>query len=249
MSATENVNRPMTEAEIVRLNRDLAVQLRARARGARAPSEARRNGARRPLGLAPAPGDDDAAHEASAPTRRPQPGVPAMRDDLAMAMDVIRDIAEALVEAQDRAKAKFDTMQASFDNQIGALKNENQALRLILENLRITQRGERGIDGDRGPPGRDGRDGQQGPIGPRGERGERGLLAPTIIEWRPDPEAFTIQAILSDGSTGPMIALRSLFEAYHNATSWLEDADIVQAAHEARQAAEDAAEASRWAMR
>jgi hypothetical protein len=171
-----------------------------------------------------------------------------MRDDLAMAMDVIRDIAEALVEAQDRAKAKFDTMQASFDNQIGALKNENQALRLILENLRITQRGERGIDGDRGPPGRDGRDGV-GQIGPRGERGERGKPAVAVVEWRPDPEAFTVQALLSDGTTGPMIALRSLFEAYHNATSWIEDADIVQAAHEARVENERQIEASHWAMR
>jgi hypothetical protein len=210
--------------------------------------------ARRPLGLAPGGGsgapaaDEPAALAPGAPTWTPQPGVPAMRDDLAMAMDVIRDIAEALVEAQDRAKAKFDTMQASFDNQIGALKNENQALRLILENLRITQRGERGIDGDRGPPGRDGRDGV-GQIGPRGERGERGKPAVAVVEWRPDPEAFTVQALLSDGTTGPMIALRSLFEAYHNATSWIEDADIVQAAHEARVENERQIEASRWAMR
>ncbi len=246
MSATENVNRPMTEAEIVRLNRDLAVQLRARARGARAPSEARRNGARRPLGLAPAPGDDDAPHEASAPTWRPQPGVPAMRDDLAMAMDVIRDIAEALVEAQDRAKAKFDTMQASFDNQVAALKNENQALRLILENLRITQRGERGIDGDRGPPGRDGRDGV-GQIGPRGERGERGKAAAKITAWTINSDEFTATPVMSDGSDGATLHLRGLYEAYHNAVSYLEDADLVEAARQARIDNERQIEAHRWA--
>jgi hypothetical protein len=248
VSATENVNRPMTEAEIVALNRDLAVQLRARARGARAPSEARRNGARRPLGLAPAPDDDDAAHEASAPTWRPQPGVPAMRDDLAMAMDVIRDIAEALVEAQDRAKAKFDTMQASFDNQIGALKVENQSLRLILENLRITQRGERGIDGDRGPPGRDGRDGV-GQIGPRGERGDKGLPAPRLATWNIDAERFTVTPIMGDGSSGAALNLLELFQSYDRAVSQIEDHDLVEAAHQARVENERQIEASRWAMR
>ena len=98
---------------------------------------------RRPLGLKPILDDD--APSALPATWTPQPGVPAMRDDLAMAMDVIRDIAEALVETQDRAKAKFDEVQAQFANQIAALKNENQSLRIILENLRITQRGDRGI--------------------------------------------------------------------------------------------------------
>jgi hypothetical protein len=237
----------MTEAEIVALNRDLAVQLRARARGARAPSEARRNGARRPLGLAPAPGDDDAAHEASAPTWRPQPGVPAMRDDLAMAMDVIRDIAEALVETQDRAKAKFDTMQASFDNQVAALKNENQALRLILENLRITQRGERGIDGDRGPPGRDGRDGAPGALGPRGNRGDKGEPAPRLATWSIDAERFVVTPIFGDGSSGAALNLLGLFQSYDQAVSDIEDRDIVQAAHEARVENERQIDASRWA--
>jgi hypothetical protein len=210
--------------------------------------------ARRPLGLAPGGGsgapaaDEPAALAPGAPTWTPQPGVPAMRDDLAMAMDVIRDIAEALVEAQDRAKAKFDTMQASFDNQIGALKNENQALRLILENLRITQRGERGIDGDRGPPGRDGRDGV-GQIGPRGERGERGLPAPRISAWEPYPERFEIVPVLSTGERGPAIALLALFQAYDAAVQELEDRDIVSAAADSRARNEAETERANWAMR
>ena len=72
----------------------------------------------------------------------------------------------------------------------GKLVNENQSLRLILENLRITQRGERGVDGDRGPPGRDGRNGV-GAQGPRGEPGPPGRPAPTIVAWRLDEQAFT----------------------------------------------------------
>jgi hypothetical protein len=38
-----------------------------------------------------------------------------------------------------------------------------------------------------------------------------------------------------------------LFESYHNATSWVEDADLVEAAHQARAQLEAETEASRWA--
>ena len=41
---------------------------------------------------------------------------------------------------------------AELKNTIGALQNEVTSLRLILENLRIRERGEQGRDGDRGPP-------------------------------------------------------------------------------------------------
>ena len=110
--------------------------------------------------------------------------------------------------------------------------------------MRISTRGESGRDGARGVPGRDG---QQGPIGPRGERGERGQAARAIVEWRPDPVAFTIQAVLSDGSVGPMIALRSLFESYDAAVSLIEDRDLTEAAQTARALAEQEAERARWA--
>ena len=92
----------------------------------------------------------------------------------------------------------------------GALKNENQALRLILENLRITQRGERGIDGDRGPPGRDG---VQGPIGPKGDRGEagpRGLPTPKIVAWETDDVRFTATPCLANGTRAATLPLKEL---------------------------------------
>jgi hypothetical protein len=169
---------------------------------------------------------------------------PATMGDVAEALDTAIAIDR---DGDELFRAKIGELRNLISDLKGELteaRHEIRELKLIQESLRISTRGESGRDGARGVPGRDG---QQGPIGPRGERGERGLPAPAIVEWRPDPEAFTVQALLSDGSTGPMIALRSLFEAYHNATSWIEDADIVQAAHQARVENERQIEASRWA--
>jgi hypothetical protein len=116
---------------------------------------------------------------------------------------------------------------------LGALKNENQSLRLILENLRVTQRGERGIDGDRGPPGRDGRDGE-GRIGPRGERGEQGKAAPTIVAWALDDAAFSATPILGDGGTAATLRLRGMFESFNDAINAEDDAAEADAARAQR---------------
>ena len=125
------------------------------------------------------------------------------------------------------------------------MQNENAALRLILENLRITQRGERGVDGDRGPPGRDGRDGQ-GLIGPRGEAGPKGEPAPRLATWIVDEDRFTVTPILGDGSSGASLSLLGLFESYDRAVSQIDDHDLVHAAQEARLAAKAETEHARW---
>ena len=96
----------------------------------------------------------------------------------------------------------------------GKLVNENQSLRLILENLRITQRGERGVDGDRGPPGRDGVQGPTGPRGEPGERGERGLPAARIVSWDADLARFTVTPLLSNGNKAATLPLRELLTAF-----------------------------------
>jgi hypothetical protein len=212
---------------------------------------------RRPLGLAPGGGSSEPAADEPAAFMSSAPSVAAGLSAATLARPAtMGDVAEALDTAiaidrdgDELFRAKIGELRNLISDLKGELteaRHEIRELKLIQESLRISTRGESGRDGARGVPGRDG---QQGPIGPRGERGERGLPAPAIVEWRPDPEAFTVQALLSDGSTGPMIALRSLFEAYHNATSWIEDADIVQAAHQARVENERQIEARRWATR
>jgi hypothetical protein len=67
---------------------------------------------------------------------------------------------ETLIDLIERQQQHFEHKIGALETRIGALNNENVSLKLILENLRITQRGERGIDGDRGPSGT-GRQGRQ----------------------------------------------------------------------------------------
>ena len=45
---------------------------------------------------------------------------------------------------------------------------------------------------------------------------------------------FTATPIMSDGSGGATLYLRELFENYNNAVSYLEDADLIDAARQAR---------------
>jgi len=94
---------------------------------------------------------------------------------------------------------------------------------LILENLRITQRGEKGCDGDRGPPGRDGAQGAQGVRGERGEKGERGVPAARIVSWDIDDNALIAYPLLQTGHRGPGLRLRSLLDAYSDLVSASDD--------------------------
>ena len=258
-----------TEAEVVALNRDLARQLRDRDLKARAParSEARApgDGSRRPLGLRPVdaedPADPASERDLSAygepdldrgPIINLEEYSQEFRDAAAtvgMAYFCLNTAASLTESLGQRVKARFaelrsenarlETELARLRAQFAEAKAEFGEAKHILERLQITREGKRG---ERGPCGADG---APGPRGERGERGERGSPAPAIIEWRPDPEAFSVTAILADGSTGPMIALRSLFEAYHSAVSWIEDADLTEAARASRAQTEAEVEASR----
>ena len=56
--------------------------------------------------------------------------------------------------------------------------------------------------------------GERGERGPKGERGPAGPAAPTIVGWQIDRATFTATPIMSDGSEGPPLELRGLFEQY-----------------------------------
>jgi hypothetical protein len=67
--------------------------------------------------------------------------------------------------------------------------------------------------------------GKRGPQGPRGEVGERGLQGErgppgesgaVIVAWETDLANYSMRAVLSDGSSGGEINLRSMFERYHD---------------------------------
>lgn len=60
---------------------------------------------------------------------------------------------------------------------------------------------------------------RQGRVGKPGERGERGIPGPpgpTIREWL--FKDFAVVPVMSDGSAGPPLDLRELFEIYHEAS-------------------------------
>jgi chitodextrinase len=63
----------------------------------------------------------------------------------------------------------------------------------------------RGSRGDRGPKG------ERGLTGPRGEHG---AAAPTIRTWEVERASYAATPIMSDGSKGPPLELRALFEQF-----------------------------------
>jgi hypothetical protein len=59
--------------------------------------------------------------------------------------------------------------------------------------------------------------GKRGEIGPAGMRGLPGNPAPVIVEWA--MRDYRAVPVLSDGSVGPPLDLRALFEQYHAETA------------------------------
>jgi hypothetical protein len=55
--------------------------------------------------------------------------------------------------------------------------------------------------------------------GKRGIAGPKGDPAPRISGWRVNPENFSIQPILSDGSFAPALELRPLFQQFNDETA------------------------------
>jgi hypothetical protein len=66
-----------------------------------------------------------------------------------------------------------------------------------------------------------GKRGQQGPRGERGEKGDRGppgQSAPLIVSWIVEKASYSVLPVLSDGTEGPRLELRPLFEQFHTET-------------------------------
>jgi hypothetical protein len=57
--------------------------------------------------------------------------------------------------------------------------------------------------------------GKRGQQGQRGERGPAGAVGPTIESWRIDRERYQATPLMSDGSEGPALELRLLFEQFY----------------------------------
>ena len=62
--------------------------------------------------------------------------------------------------------------------------------------------------------GKRGAAGEKGERGERGPKGDAGASGATIREWKVDPARYVAVPIMSDGSEGPPLELRGLFEQF-----------------------------------
>jgi hypothetical protein len=139
---------------------------------------------------------------------------------------------EAMLRSLGLKPPKPDASVIRFDHPVRKLRSEIAELRLGYERERATAAELRAKQNEHdfilsrlrvenagpvGPAGPMGRDGHEGRPGPRGERGERGPPAASIAAWEPNGERFQITPVYSDGTRGPPLSLRSLFEAYDSA--------------------------------
>jgi hypothetical protein len=69
-----------------------------------------------------------------------------------------------------------------------------------------------------GAPGEKGSPGPQGQHGGRGAKGEKGDPGPSIVGWQIDRPNYQAIPVMSDGTEGPPLALRGLFEQYDKET-------------------------------
>jgi hypothetical protein len=65
-----------------------------------------------------------------------------------------------------------------------------------------------GRDGKKGEPGEQGARGERGPTGPQGQG------APIVIDWKLDCDAYEATPVMSDGSEGAPLKLKTLFEQF-----------------------------------
>jgi hypothetical protein len=66
-------------------------------------------------------------------------------------------------------------------------------------------------------PGRAGKPGEPGPKGERGLKGDKGVRGEaglSIVAWEVDRSMFHALPVMSDGSKGPVLELRMLFEQF-----------------------------------
>jgi hypothetical protein len=72
--------------------------------------------------------------------------------------------------------------------------------------------------------GRQGRKGQS-ILGPRGAKGDKGEPGTSLHSWQLDRERYRISPLMSDGTVGPMMELRPLFEWFlHETSGWRDEA-------------------------
>ena len=218
----------MTDAPIIyRTKLDALLPRDASAMTARKPLPDATSRQRKPLGLAPVPGDIDEP-EPSRQDRyvaeagvsfldnhtREQLDAPATVELVLATCDAAASMTEGVHQKAvekfarvDKELARVELENAQLRASVAALTAKVDTLTFISERLRVENAGP---VGPQGPMGRDGHDGPPGAKGERGERGDTGRAAPTIAAWRLDEQAFTATPLMSDGRSGAVLHARPL---------------------------------------
>jgi hypothetical protein len=201
-SDTDNIHRATNEL-LARRERMFAEQEAARSRSPDNVTSIRRA----PLGLKPAPADAPPAPES-------EPIVTGKYQDptLNLIMTLLEPITEGIAGLADQLDSlrsqneRLRTTIAELKSEVATARTKADATDFVVARLQIDRTGP---PGPPGPMGRDGRDGAQGPPGPKGNRGQRGY---EISGWLLDAENYSITPEFYDGSKGPVLSLRGIFE-------------------------------------
>jgi hypothetical protein len=135
--------------------------------------------------------------------------------------------------------ARLEMENAKLRATVAELTAKVDTLTFISERLRVENAGPIG------PQGPMGRDGHEGRPGARGERGERGETGPRLAAWAIDDASFSAVPVLVDGSNGPTLHLRGMFETYNAQVDAADAAAEADAARASRDAVEREVQAQR----
>jgi hypothetical protein len=132
---------------------------------------------------------------------------------------------EGLLQGSSGAKLKFFTVRGAwrkgerYDRTDVVTRGDTWYVAKRDDPRSVPGSGDDWIAGPVGTPGMT----IVGPPGPRGPKGAAGADAARVRSWTVDRATYSLIAVRSDGSKGPVIPLRGLFEAYHSeVTSALE---------------------------
>jgi Collagen triple helix repeat (20 copies) len=114
--------------------------------------------------------------------------------------------AEIFAHIERLQQAHVEALADAFRKYSGEFRGDIK--RYIDERLAKLKTGPQGARGERGQKGEYGARGIQGKEGPRGKPGT------TIEKWEIDRRSYTFWPVMSDGTTGPQLQLKSLFEQF-----------------------------------
>jgi hypothetical protein len=123
---------------------------------------------------------------------------------------------ESLGEAFAKERRKIrDELNRNVDEQVTKLRTGPHGQRGMKgDRGEYGARGPEGKTGPQGPRGMTGAKGEYGARGPEGKTGPQGKPGATIVKWEIDRKCYSIWPVMSDGTTGPALELRGLFEQF-----------------------------------